>query len=245
MLFRQVCPPLLPLSFVSLPTSELDVDQESNFYYLSGCAVPGSYLLLTYQHGTSLSGTPSVQLFIPEIDVDTLMWSVPPPTAEEATELFDVTRVQYLSALPDAIVEQLKAFPEAVFHVLPKGSPLFPTLPEQYIGLATSRNAPITDAYLLRALHQARLTKDDAEIALIQKANDISSRAHEVVMRVLGQAVKGALKKSKDAGPRPSLPGEWLIEKEAEAEAIFVASCRREEYAGCLPSQLYHAEEVV
>jgi len=27
---------------------------------------------------------------------------------------------------------------------------------------------------------------------------------------------------------RPLMPGEWLIEKEAEAEAIFVASCRRE-----------------
>ena len=157
------------------------------------------------------------------------MWSVPPPTAEEAANLFEVTRVQYPSALPDAIVERLKAFPDAVFHVLPKASPLFPTLPEQYIGLATSRNAPVTDEYLLKALHRARLTKDDEEIALIQKANDISSRAHEVVMRVLGQAVKGALKKSKDAGHRPLLPGEWLIEKEAEAEAIFVASCRREE----------------
>jgi Xaa-Pro dipeptidase len=28
--------------------------------------------------------------------------------------------------------------------------------------------------------------------------------------------------------PTVALPGEWLIEKEAEAEAIFVASCRRE-----------------
>ena len=203
--------------------------QESNFYYLSGCSVPGSYLLLTYQHGTSLAESPSVQLFIPEIDLDTLMWSVPPPTASEAADLFDVTRVDYPKALPDAIVERLKAFPDAVFHVLPKGSTLFPTLPEQFIGLATSRNAPVTDEYLLKALHRARLIKDAEEIALIRKANDISSRAHEVVMRVLGQAVKGVLKPTKDAGNRPLLPGEWLIEKEAEAEAVFVASCRREE----------------
>ena len=48
-------------------------------------------------------------------------------------------------------------------------------------------------------------------------------------MRVLGAAVRGAIAKQKGPGQsRPLLPGEWLIEKEAEAEAIFVASCRRE-----------------
>jgi len=48
-------------------------------------------------------------------------------------------------------------------------------------------------------------------------------------MRVLGAAVRGVITKGKGAGEtRPLLPGEWLIEKEAEAEAIFVASCRRE-----------------
>ncbi|KAH8105382.1 Creatinase/aminopeptidase [Cristinia sonorae] len=208
---------------------EMPFRQESNFYYLSGCAVPGSFLLLTYQHGTSLADHPSVQLFIPEIDLDTLMWSVPPPTAEEAATLYDVTRVQYPSSLPEAIIERLKAFPDAVFHILPKASPLFPTLPEEYVGLAASRNIPVTDEHLLKALHRARLTKDEEEVALIQKANDISSRAHEVVMRVLGQAVKGALAKKKESEHRPLLPGEWFIEKEAEAEAIFVASCRRED----------------
>jgi len=48
-------------------------------------------------------------------------------------------------------------------------------------------------------------------------------------MRVLGKAVKGGIAMGAGAGvDRPLLPGEWLIEKEAEAEAIFVASCRRE-----------------
>ena len=40
-------------------------------------------------------------------------------------------------------------------------------------------------------------------------------------------AVKRKLEFDGNSG-RPLLPGEWLIEKEAEAEAIFVASCRRE-----------------
>jgi Xaa-Pro dipeptidase len=46
-------------------------------------------------------------------------------------------------------------------------------------------------------------------------------------MRVLGIGVRRALAAT-PSDARPSLPGEWLIEKEAEAEAIFVASCRRE-----------------
>lgn len=51
-------------------------------------------------------------------------------------------------------------------------------------------------------------------------------------MRVLGAGVRGAPGSTggEVAQSRPPLPGEWLIEREAEAEAIFVASCRRE---GC------------
>ena len=73
------------------------------------------------------------------------------------------------------------------------------------------------------------MTEYAHEVAEIKHANDISSRAHETVMRVLGQGVKGLIKRGEGAGvTRPLLPGEWLIEKEAEAEALFVASCRRE-----------------
>ena len=88
--------------------------------------------------------------------------------------------------------------------------------------------------YLLTAIHQARLTKDDYEISLIRKANDISSRAHEVVMRLLGQGVKdraiytnGTREAAKNKSP-VRMPSEWRITKEAEAEAVFVATCRRE-----------------
>ncbi|KAF9059041.1 hypothetical protein BDP27DRAFT_1431907 [Rhodocollybia butyracea] len=48
-------------------------------------------------------------------------------------------------------------------------------------------------------------------------------------MRVLGKAVKGSIERGPGASvDRPLLPGGWSIEKEAEAEAFFVASCRRE-----------------
>ncbi|KAJ7156008.1 Creatinase/aminopeptidase [Mycena crocata] len=211
---------------------EIAFRQESNFYYLSGCTVPSSYLLVAFQPGTSLESTPSVELFIPEANLQDMMWSVPPPSIAAATEIHDVTRVDHPPTLPAAIAQLVKALPNALFHTLPRGSPLFPAVPEEYLQpvlASENEGGAVTDFYLLSALHRARLIKDAHEISLIQKACDISSRAHEVVMRVLGAAVKGGIVTGASAGvDRPLLPNEWLIEKEAEAEAIFVASTRRE-----------------
>lgn len=157
------------------------------------------------------------------------MWSVPPPTVEAATKTHEATKIAYPAALPQAISDARKAYPDAIFHILPRASPRFPTLSDKHTGSFISDSTQTTDVYLLAALHQARLTKDATEVAEIKRANEISSRAHETVMRVLGQGVKGLIKHGKDAGiTRPLLPNEWLIEKEAEAEALFVASCRRE-----------------
>lgn len=156
------------------------------------------------------------------------MWSVPPPSIEEATHTHDATRVAYLQALSETVSNYSKAYPEAIVHTLPIGSPLFPVTKQDF---SQWKLAP-TDQYLLPALQQARLIKTEYEIMQIRKANEISSRAHEVVMRTLGRAVKGLIQREPGSAiSRPLLPGEWLIEKEAEAEAIFVASCRRE---GCV-----------
>ena len=119
-------------------------------------------------------------------------------------------------------------------HLLAESS-LFPKIDSKYLTLAKENGAQTASAItpeqcaLLSALHRARLIKIEYEITQIRKANEISSRAHEVVMRLLGRAVRNAIVKEPGAGvERPLLPGEWLIEKEAEAEAVFVASCRRE-----------------
>ncbi|KAJ7046743.1 Creatinase/aminopeptidase [Mycena alexandri] len=221
-----------PVDYRNDTDREIAFRQESNFYYLTGCNTPSSYVLAAYQPGTSLDTTPSVELFIPEANLADMMWSVPPVSLAAAQEIHDVTRVDHPPALPAAVAKLMKALPGALFHVLPRASPLFPAIEEEYLQpilAAENQGGAVTDFYLLSALHRARLTKDAHEISLIQKACDISSRAHEVVMRVLGAAVKGGIVAGAGAGvERPLLPGEWLIEKEAEAEAIFVASCRRE-----------------
>lgn len=171
------------------------------------------------------------------------MWSVPPPTVDVAASTHDVTSVKLSTDFSAVLEETLRAYPEALIHTLPHSSlggatlPLFPLIPQGFRDVITTvlgnvaADSKVTHEYLLSALHQARLTKDAYEIEEIRKANEVSSRAHEMVMRVLGLGVKN-LKEGKitKVEGRPLLPGEWLIEQESEAEALFVASCRREGY---------------
>ncbi|KAI6144931.1 Creatinase/aminopeptidase [Pisolithus tinctorius] len=206
---------------------ELPFRQESNFFYLSGCAVPGTFFLATYHPD---SATVSTKLYVPKATLEDLMWSPAPPSPSEARAAYEVDDVFYKVEF----VDHLKSLPaDALVHVLPRTGE-FPDV-RSYVDKSSpghplgNSGSAVTEEHLLPALHQTRLIKDAFEIALIRKANEISSRAHEVVMRVLGLAVQGKIKQDNGHGnKRPLLPAEWLIETEAEAEAVFVASCRRE-----------------
>lgn len=144
------------------------------------------------------------------------MWSPPPPTIEAATRSHDADAIFFTSTL-SAALDNIPSAESAVLHVLPTA----PTFPAHL----QSPPARATDEYLFRAIAEARLTKTEEEIALMRTANEISSRAHEVVMRLLG---KGVCSPPPEKTNTPLLPASWLIEKESEAEAVFVASCRRE-----------------
>lgn len=112
-----------------------------------------------------------------------IMWSPPPPTVEEAVQLYSpgqVTSVYVSPDLPKMVHETLKTYPDAILHVLPPYP--FAPFPEQPKDFAEPYGGSATHAYLLQALHQARLIKTPQEIALIRKANEISSRAHEVTV---------------------------------------------------------------
>lgn len=99
------------------------------------------------------------------------MWSGLPLSPEEVARQLDVDQVFDLSHF-EKILNKLAP---STIHVLPNYD-----LPE----LTDSYNK--SEKYLLMACQEARLTKTSHEIELIQKANDISSRAHEGVMRSLG-----------------------------------------------------------
>ncbi len=193
---------------------ELPFRQESNFLYLSGCHIPGAHLLLS-AIPSSDDRPPSVRshLFIPEQDSSELMWSAPLPEPNHIQRTSDIDAVSTVSALPEALSSLA---PDALVHTLPRTSPRLPAL-HPALGSATE------DEFLLNALHTARLIKTSHEVDLIRHANDISSRAHELIMRVLALRPD-----TEQVGTRPLLPAEWRIHNEAGVEALFVASCRRE-----------------
>ncbi|KDQ21890.1 hypothetical protein BOTBODRAFT_169072 [Botryobasidium botryosum FD-172 SS1] len=212
-----------PVTFRDDTDSERLFRQESHFFYLTGCDVQSSGVLISID---ATSGDPKVHttLLIPKEDPLETLWSLPPPTLQEAAHTHEADAFNYTSSLIPTLDKLLSSgTSSAVLHVLP--AKLFPPLPTElleskYASLATSE-------YLLPALHKARLIKTPYEIELMRTANGISSRAHEVVMRLLGRDAAGVGADSVSAGG-VVMPAQWRIEAEAEAEAVFVASCRRE-----------------
>ena len=108
---------------------------------------------------------------------------------------------------------------DAILHCLPNTME-FPALP---VDITKTFQSPCTE-YLITALQTARLTKDEYEINLIRKANEISSAAHETLMRELGRYANGRRKHQRKLGDGIA---EWEVESEGDAEALFVASCKR------------------
>lgn len=172
----------------------------------------------------SSDSTPSAQtvLFIPKDDPLVTMWTPPPPTLAAASESYDCTKVQSTSDLISVATTFLAEYRDTIVHTLPQTAH-FPALSTEFL---QSFGSSCTPAYLLSALSLARLIKTPHEIELIRRANAISSRAHEVVMRLLGRDAAGLIQGPQEGGL--TMPDAWRIEKEAEAEAVFVASCRRE-----------------
>lgn len=115
-----------------------------------------------------------------------------PLTPEEVAEKLDVTSVRDMTAFHSSR-DQL---PADTIHVLPTYN-----LPGE-----TPSRFSTTDEYLRMSCQEARLTKTAAEIDLIQRANDITSRAQEGVMKACGG-------------------GE--TRSEYEAEAVFAYYCAR------------------
>lgn len=197
--------------------------------------MPSSFLVIAYQAGTSVETNPSIHLLVPPINEADILWSVPGPTVAEAEELFpDTTKISVSTDIAAAISELVKTSPNAILHTLPS-SRLYPSYPQDFL---LDPSIKTTADYLLTALHKARLTKSPWEIAQIRKANDISSRAHETIMRVLAKRARNS-SSSESTDGKPLLPGQWSIDSEPEAEAVFVASCVREGYVSLIPSFSY------
>lgn len=182
--------------------------------------VPDASVLITFTPGTH-----NVQhtLFIPPADPLETMWSVAPPTLEDSIKRFDAGDYKATTDI-GKILSELPA--DVVVHTLPLTHE-FPPLPSPVDELL--QKSKHTSEYLRPALHIARLIKTEEEIDLIRKANAITSGAHEVLMRELGRFAARRAKGTPSSKSRTGHEGlvEWEVESEQDAEALFVATCRR------------------
>ncbi|KAF2113318.1 putative Xaa-Pro aminopeptidase pepP [Lophiotrema nucula] len=159
--------------------------QRRFFFYLSGCNLPDSYL--TYEIPTE-----KLTLFIPPIDPDDVIWSGLPMTIEEALEKYDIDDCKTTNDV-NSYLTSTSSIPKSTLYAIP----------EQVSDHITFLEFNNKEFSLLKpAIEIARVTKSDYEIALLRKANAISTAAHISVMKAVSK-----------------------VKNETELEAVFLKSC--------------------
>ncbi|KAK4457464.1 putative Xaa-Pro aminopeptidase [Cladorrhinum samala] len=139
--------------------------QRRHFYYLSGANFAGCHV--TYDIARD-----HLILWIPYTDPRTILWYGSTPTIDECKAASHVDDVRYLAGLERSLVAALTP-----------GSTLYVLSPDQAPRLESTKGVVHIDTHrLLPAINSARVIKSDYEIAMIRRANAVSSAAHKAVL---------------------------------------------------------------
>ncbi|AEO68668.1 uncharacterized protein THITE_2090184 [Thermothielavioides terrestris NRRL 8126] len=140
--------------------------QRRYFYYLTGCPLADSFVL----HDMDSSKT---TLFIPPVNPESVIWSGLPMSAEEALEKFDVDEVKYTTAVNAELATAASQ----------KSQPTVFAIQDQVSEHVSFKPFDSKDFSLLKqAIEACRVVKDEYELAMLAKANAISSKAHRAAM---------------------------------------------------------------
>lgn len=141
--------------------------QRRYFFYLSGCKLPDAYLIYSIP-------LDRLTLFIPPIVQDEVIWSGLPESKEEALAKYNVDEVKYTNEV-NAILAAYGPSKSTVIYAIPEQVSdhvsLLPFEATNFVSLRT-------------AIDECRVVKDSFEVALIRKANQISTKAHLQAQRV-------------------------------------------------------------
>lgn len=160
--------------------------QRRSFYYLTGCNLPDC--LYTYDISTD-----KATLYIPPVDPESVIWSGLPLSPEEALQEYDVDDVRYTTDVNGSLAHLASS---------PSSKTVF-AVPGQVSDDITFLKFDDKNLSILKeAVEHSRAIKSPYEIALIQKANAISSAGHKAVMQ-----------KAKHAS------------NEGELHSVFLANC--------------------
>jgi Xaa-Pro dipeptidase len=160
--------------------------QRRPFFYLSGCELPDCCLTYNIESAELI-------LFIPPVEPAEVVWSGLPLSPSEALGLYDVDKVLTTAELNVSLASYARSEnPMTVFAI-----------PEQVSEDVTFLGFARTEFFILKkVIEKERVTKDEYEISLIAKANEISALAHQAVL----DQVKSA-------------------SNERELQATFIATC--------------------
>ncbi|OAL03484.1 putative Xaa-Pro aminopeptidase [Phaeosphaeriaceae sp. SRC1lsM3a] len=159
--------------------------QRRYFFYLSGCELPDSYLVYEF-------ASDKLTLFIPPVHPDEVIWSGLPMSPEEAKAKYDIDDCKTTDEVNPHLASSSESAQSTIYAI-----------PEQVSDETTFLSYKDKELSQLKtAIEYCRVTKSDYEIALIRKANVISTNAHVSVMKAAAKA-----------------------KNECELEAVFLKSC--------------------
>lgn len=177
--------------------------QDSNFHYLTGFGEPGAVLVLApgRRHG-------EVILFCRERHPEREMWDGPRAGTEGAVSVYGADDAYPIDDIDDILPGLLEGRSRVYYHFGKDAE-----FDHRLIGWVNAVRAQVRNGArpphefveLGRLLHEMRLFKSDAEIALMRRAADISVEAHRAAMAIV----------------RPGVP-EYVLQ--AEIERIFRAA---------------------
>jgi Xaa-Pro dipeptidase len=119
---------------------------------------------LTYDIETS-----KLTLFIPPVEPDDVIWSGLPLSPTEALEKYNVDKVFTTAEVNDFLASYSRCHPFATLFAIDGQRPAEISWPESPRGNLSR---------LKRVIENVRVVKDEYEISLIAKANEISGKAH-------------------------------------------------------------------
>jgi Xaa-Pro dipeptidase len=178
--------------------------QRRYFFYLTGCPLADC-------HYTYDVAADRATLYIPPVDADSVIWSGLPVSPDEARSRFDVDEVKFTDGLNAELVSMAAAgsgsrAKSKVFAIAEQVSP--------HVTFVQFDDKDLVALKL--AIETCRVVKDEYEIALMRKANDISGEAHRAVLDEIARDT---------------------AKNEAELEAVFLAKC----VANKAKNQAYHS----
>lgn len=150
----------------------LSYRQRRYFYYLTGCNLADCFF--TYDIASSKS-----TLYIPPIDPHDVIWSGLPTTIDDALRLYDVDEVKLTTEVNASLAHLAGTNPTSTVYAIQ----------DQVSDHVTFIGFDNKDFELLKpAIEVSRVVKDEFEVAMIRKANAVSSAAHKAVVEKAKQA---------------------------------------------------------